>query len=189
MVKNPCLLIQGQLSFQYLPCNFNFHIQVVGALMLSKTSSTNDPKRVEIKPIIGLETSAKFPISKLATLSSYWCMSSFKLNVSISAIFAYDCVHSKTNNFYNNLILKFVLGLIGDFHNNPTNTNDQTWEISRSLLILAPLTFIQLLHTTNNGNHNQCEKKQQQWFVIKSSWIVRCNSSLVHVWLTHKTYK
>jgi hypothetical protein len=62
-------------------------------------------------------------------------MSSFKLNVSI---FAYDCVHSKTNNFYNNLILKLVLGLIGDFHNNPTNTNDQTWENSRSLSILAP---------------------------------------------------
>jgi hypothetical protein len=27
-VKDPCFFIQGQLSFQYLPCNFYFHFQV-----------------------------------------------------------------------------------------------------------------------------------------------------------------
>ncbi len=27
-MKDPCLFIQGQLSFQYLPCNFYFHFQV-----------------------------------------------------------------------------------------------------------------------------------------------------------------
>ncbi len=98
--------------------------KILGASTLSEACGIDDPRGIEIKPPVSLETSAKFPISKLTTLSSYWCTSSFKLNVFIFAISAFDYVYSKTLSFYNNMFLKLVLGLTWDFYNNSTNTND-----------------------------------------------------------------
>jgi hypothetical protein len=39
--------------------------------MFFETFVVYDPKDVEIEPIVGLETLAKFPISKSKTFSSY----------------------------------------------------------------------------------------------------------------------
>jgi hypothetical protein len=67
VMKDPCLFIQGQLSFQYVvPCNFYFHLQVAWVIMLSKA---NGLLGSEIEPTTRLETSTKFSIFKSSTSS------------------------------------------------------------------------------------------------------------------------
>jgi hypothetical protein len=65
-MKDPCLFIQGELSFQDVPCDFYFHLQVAWVIMLSKAS---DLLGIEIEPTTNLETSTKFLIFKSSTSS------------------------------------------------------------------------------------------------------------------------
>lgn len=59
---------KGQLSFQYLPCNFVSASKLLKVSILSKAFGVS-PLNVEIEPTTSLETLTNFPISKSITSS------------------------------------------------------------------------------------------------------------------------
>jgi len=139
--------------------------ELFGASTFFETFGAHDPRGVEIKLTIGPETSIKFPISKSTTLWSYWCMSSFKLNVSISTIFASNCGHFKIGSFYNNLTSKTIQIRVWQetftiIQPTPMTKLERTQDFQlKKSFDSSTLTFIQLLQTTNNGKKNECKKE------------------------------